>query len=368
MKSRYHFIIAGSGIFAAIVISFLVMNLSSQQISLEGLGNSYKAGDMVQPTLKFNDKDSGCNDPKIMVLNATNRSQIFLDSHAHYETCHNYSVGFYAGVNGDSIINSTQSYILAGSVGDKSIEKEFVVKPDHQHPRFYTVLQIGNLDKTYAKGQPIDFTVSVNGYGVFNAGLRPTVAIENSNGEKIWSVDPNKLLQCCPAELFELNRTLAAVEIGGPPTINKAGTYKMIASYENTKTEKEFTVSYAESNSIPSSHSGVIPVMVNENYTGVSLNYTITDGPYNKVLGAQINEKDGYFSLVLKTTRNGFLSIGLPRALLDAKMHNQDEQFIVLTDGYVVQYNETKSLTERDLTIPFKAGITTVEITVPRLI
>ncbi|HET6517719.1 MAG TPA: hypothetical protein VFG25_05820 [Nitrosopumilaceae archaeon] len=62
------------------------------------------------------------------------------------------------------------------------------------------------------------------------------------------------------------------------------------------------------------------------------------------------------------TTNNGQITITLPRAVIDAKIGNEDDIFFVLVDGQEVNYSETKTPTHRYLTIPFGQGSEQIEI------
>ena len=234
-------------------------------------------------------------------------------------------------------------------------------------PKIHDELSITGLNDTYVLEQPIDFQIRVSGFDYFDAGETPDINITRVDGKVVWQ-EPPQLVLCCPSDLTDYNGTFNLVSLGGPVILNETGLYRVEARYNHQTVEKDFTVSYSGPKNTSYSHRDTISVMINRNYTGFSLNYTITDGPYNKVLGAQMYEKDKSLWLALVTKRNGMLTIDIPRALLDAQIHNQDTQFIILTDGYQVFYNETSSISERSLTIPFKAGITTMEITVPQLV
>ncbi|PIN95332.1 MAG: copper-binding protein, partial [Nitrosopumilus sp. CG10_big_fil_rev_8_21_14_0_10_33_7] len=50
------------------------------------------------------------------------------------------------------------------------------------------------------------------------------------------------------------------------------------------------------------------------------------------------------------------------RALIDAKMGDQDDTFFVLVDGEEVDFEETTTSTDRTLTILFPAGAEEIEI------
>jgi plastocyanin len=62
-------------------------------------------------------------------------------------------------------------------------------------------------------------------------------------------------------------------------------------------------------------------------------------------------------------TKDGELSIGLPRELIDAKANGSDDTFIILVDGEEVDYEEIRTTdSERELVIPIFAGSGEIEI------
>jgi len=69
--------------------------------------------------------------------------------------------------------------------------------------------------------------------------------------------------------------------------------------------------------------------------------------------------------LIIKifTTSNGQLTITLPRALIDAVLENgDDDEFFVLVDSVEVNFDETKTSSDRTLTISFSDGNEEIEI------
>ena len=64
----------------------------------------------------------------------------------------------------------------------------------------------------------------------------------------------------------------------------------------------------------------------------------------------------------VETTGDGTLTITLPRSLIDAKIGDQDDQFFVLADGELIDFEESKTDTDRTLKIPFTYGIETIDI------
>ncbi len=105
----------------------------------------------------------------------------------------------------------------------------------------------------------------------------------------------------------------------------------------------------------------------NGTYAGLGINYTITAN--NQLLDVKFNNIAKELKLSLDSPNNGTLKVTIPRQLLDAKIHNQDDQFIVLANGQEIPYKEIhKTITDRTLSIPFQQGTNTIEIIVTTLI
>ena len=68
------------------------------------------------------------------------------------------------------------------------------------------------------------------------------------------------------------------------------------------------------------------------------------------------------FRSEISTTSDGQLTITLPRALIDAKLNGDDDEFFVLIDGEEVDFDETKDNGSRTLTIAFPDGAEEIEI------
>jgi predicted secreted protein with PEFG-CTERM motif len=93
--------------------------------------------------------------------------------------------------------------------------------------------------------------------------------------------------------------------------------------------------------------------------TNFSLSYSITGG---SVLNVNPGEDTNSLIITIETTSDGELAITLPRALIDAKLGNADDVFFVLVDGEEVAFGESKTSTNRTLTISFTRGDETIEI------
>ncbi|HJU14562.1 MAG TPA: PEFG-CTERM sorting domain-containing protein [Candidatus Nitrosotalea sp.] len=90
-----------------------------------------------------------------------------------------------------------------------------------------------------------------------------------------------------------------------------------------------------------------------------NLNYTITGATINDM---QVNTADTSIVILVNSTRDGNLVIDLPRSVIDAKASTGDDQFIVLVDDTYSSFHETKTDTDRTLTVPFAAGTQRIEV------
>jgi len=59
--------------------------------------------------------------------------------------------------------------------------------------------------------------------------------------------------------------------------------------------------------------------------------------------------------VTIQSSRNGFLTITLPRDLIDSKFYG-DDPFVIIIDGKEEDYDETRTSSDRTLTIPFRMG------------
>ncbi len=90
-----------------------------------------------------------------------------------------------------------------------------------------------------------------------------------------------------------------------------------------------------------------------------TVNYTITGATINNML---INTHETSLVISINSTSDGTLTIDLPRTLIDAKNGVSDDQFIVLVDDTYTNFHETKTSTDRTLSIAFTGGTERIEI------
>lgn len=96
-----------------------------------------------------------------------------------------------------------------------------------------------------------------------------------------------------------------------------------------------------------------------------NVNYSIDGGTVSSM---SVNTSDESLLVDMSTTGNGTITITLPRTLIDSTVNGQDDQFFVLFDGANVDFQESKSNTDRTLTIPFSDGTQEIEIIGTRVV
>ncbi len=82
-----------------------------------------------------------------------------------------------------------------------------------------------------------------------------------------------------------------------------------------------------------------------------------------EVLGFAIDPETGSLIISLDIRARGEIIVTLPRSLIDARIGSQDTNFDVFVGGSLLQsYDETKTGSDRTLTIPFRRGAMEIEI------
>jgi predicted secreted protein with PEFG-CTERM motif len=89
------------------------------------------------------------------------------------------------------------------------------------------------------------------------------------------------------------------------------------------------------------------------------VNYNLTGGT---VKDMSLDTNATSLVISLQTTSDGNLTITLPRTVIDAKVGANDDQFFVLVDGADTNFQESKTSTDRTLSIPIIDGTEKVEI------
>ncbi len=93
-----------------------------------------------------------------------------------------------------------------------------------------------------------------------------------------------------------------------------------------------------------------VAVTLDHKISGGKVTSMIADGNSNSVI------------IELDSTENGQITVTLPKEVIDAKTGDKDDDFFVLVDNEESIFEETKTSTERTLTIGFPAGTDKIEI------
>ena len=75
-----------------------------------------------------------------------------------------------------------------------------------------------------------------------------------------------------------------------------------------------------------------------------------------------ISPQDTSLMISLKSSSDGNLTMTLPRSLIDAKTGMGDDQFFVLVDGADTDFTESKTDTDRTITVSFSTDTQQIEI------
>ena len=89
------------------------------------------------------------------------------------------------------------------------------------------------------------------------------------------------------------------------------------------------------------------------------VNYGITNATVSDM---SIDTQGTSIIISLQTTSDGSMTITLPRTLIDAKAGTSDDQFFILEDGAEIDFQETKTSTDRTISLSFPDGTESIEI------
>lgn len=103
------------------------------------------------------------------------------------------------------------------------------------------------------------------------------------------------------------------------------------------------------------------------NDSSFNINYRITSGSIDRI---DVDPEFGSLLIFLKDVNSkGMLEIELPREVIDAKIDDKDEDFIVTVDGEIVDYQEiSKDSDSRTIKIEYDANSSDIEIIGTRVI
>ena len=146
-----------------------------------------------------------------------------------------------------------------------------------------------------------------------------------------------------------------STEITAGGTMKFDGTYTVSVTYGGQQRTAETTFDFSGVGVGPGGGPGGPSIDV-EGYT---VGYNIIGG---SVLSITADVDANSLIIEISTTSDGELTIILPRALIDAKLNGDDDEFFVLVDAEEVDFDETTTSSDRTLTIAFFDGSEEIEI------
>ncbi|MGI0089691.1 MAG: PEFG-CTERM sorting domain-containing protein, partial [Nitrosopumilaceae archaeon] len=198
---------------------------------------------------------------------------------------------------------------------------------------------------SYADGETIIISGQTKDY---ISGIPITVRVINPIGNLVT------------AEQVELgtDKTYSVEITAGGILWKAAGTYTVKVQYGGESRTAETTFEFSGSAGVSGK---TIRVTVGDSV--FDLKYSIIGG---RLLGIEADVESKSLLLAIETTDpdGGVLTITLPRALIDAKINSEDDQFFVLVNGEEsadAAETETTS-TDRTLMIPFPGETEEIEI------
>jgi predicted secreted protein with PEFG-CTERM motif len=210
-------------------------------------------------------------------------------------------------------------------------------------PAFGQTVQpiVVTTDKTsYSEGDTIMVTGEISetlfGYAISIYVLAP-------NGNRV------ALDQVMPAS----DKTFSAQFTAGGNLMKASGEYTVQVLYGTDKRTDQATFTFG--GSTPGSDGTRVAV----SGTDFMVGYQITGG---KLISITPDVDANSLIIAIDATDDGQLTITLPRDLIDALIGEEDDEYFVLVDGEEVDFDETKTSTDRTLTIAFPAGAEEIEI------
>lgn len=153
------------------------------------------------------------------------------------------------------------------------------------------------------------------------------------------------------------DKTFGTELTSGGPLWRSTGDYTVIVQYGTESRTSQATFQFGGSGGSTGGSSGPT---IKVDRTNFVLSYKITGG---SVLSVTPDDEANSLLIGISTTSDGVLTITLPRALIDAiGPDGKEDTFFVLIDGEEVDFDETKTSTDRTLTIAFPDGAEEIEI------
>ncbi len=144
-----------------------------------------------------------------------------------------------------------------------------------------------------------------------------------------------------------------SVEIVAGGTMKSDGTYSIKVTYGGPNRTAETTFEFGGTTGTTPTFGQSLTV------EGFGIGYQITGG---SIISITPDIDQSSLIIEIEAVDDGELTITLPRELIDAKIGDADDDFFVLVDAEEVDFDETKTDSDRTLTIGFPAGTEEIEI------
>jgi predicted secreted protein with PEFG-CTERM motif len=202
---------------------------------------------------------------------------------------------------------------------------------------------------SYSEGDAIMVTGEVN---VLLGGEALSLIVNAPNGNVVSIAQ----LTVGPDKKFSTELT------AGGSLMKAQGTYTITVQYGTQSRTAETTFSYGGSAVETGKVTGNTIAIEGANE---KIGYKITGGKLISIV-PDVDAKS--LIVTIDATNDGSLTITIPRSVMDAEINGADDEYFVLVDGEEVDFDETKTTTDRTLTIQFPAGAEEIEIIGTRVI
>ena len=136
-------------------------------------------------------------------------------------------------------------------------------------------------------------------------------------------------------------------------------TYTIIVQYGTQSRTAETTFSFEGGAESKPATSSVSDNTVSIEGSDELIGYKITGG---KLVNLMPDVDANSLIVTIEAINDGSLTLTIPRSVMDAKFNGEDDEFFVLVDGEEVDFEETKTASDRTLTIQFPVGAEEIEI------
>ena len=153
-----------------------------------------------------------------------------------------------------------------------------------------------------------------------------------------------------------------STEITAGGTMKTPGTYIVEVTYGTKNRVATTTFEFGGSTSNPTpidSGAQITDTTVSVEGSTDLITYEITGG---KITGVMPDVNANSLIIAIDATDDGSLTITIPKSVLLSETNGEDDDLFILIDGEEVDFDETRSSTDRTLTIQFPTGAEEIEI------